>query len=313
MVVPGGGDGVRWTGGGTAPVACRSERRNQVIPEGLARKRCVNRTGCDGVPVLGVVHAPVAPDDRGDLIAWADGLQLTRNDRVVVRPALAEVLHPYDIVLVSQDADQNPKANAGCVTPARFRSVPSIAYRLALLAVGEGEAAVSLNGPVAWDFAGGHALIRAVGGDLVDRSWPTHQLWGCRERRFGTGVRRVTRGGSRIVRSEVEQRVCEGSARSAQWAVRLRSTVWRAGASPGSPKPRAGMPPRPGGWRRARRASRVRLCRLDSHEVPERTEGPAGRWPLEHHRGSADRRLGARSDARPHAHTGRWVRDRRCA
>ena len=124
----------------------------------------------DGVPVLGVVHAPVAPDDRGDLIAWADGLQLTRNDRVVVRPALAEVLHPYDIVLVSQDADQNPEANAGCVTPARFRSVPSIAYRLALLAVGEGEAAVSLNGPVAWDFAGGHALIRAVGGDLVDRS-----------------------------------------------------------------------------------------------------------------------------------------------
>jgi ADP-ribosylglycohydrolase len=48
--------------------------------------------------------------------------------------------------------------------------MPSIAYRLALVAAGEGETTASLSGPVAWDFGGGHALLRAVGGELVDES-----------------------------------------------------------------------------------------------------------------------------------------------
>ena len=39
----------------------------------------------DGVPVLGVVYAPLAPDDHGDLIAWADGQPLTRNQRPIER------------------------------------------------------------------------------------------------------------------------------------------------------------------------------------------------------------------------------------
>ena len=30
-----------------------------------------------GLPILGVVYAPLAPDDRGDLIAWAQGSALT--------------------------------------------------------------------------------------------------------------------------------------------------------------------------------------------------------------------------------------------
>jgi ADP-ribosylglycohydrolase len=48
--------------------------------------------------------------------------------------------------------------------------MPSIAYRLALVAAGEGDAAVSLHGPREWDFAAGHALLRAAGGDLVDEA-----------------------------------------------------------------------------------------------------------------------------------------------
>ncbi len=49
-------------------------------------------------------------------------------------------------------------------------AVPSIAYRLALAAAGEGVAGVSLSGPVDWDIAGGHALVAAAGGDLLDES-----------------------------------------------------------------------------------------------------------------------------------------------
>ncbi len=55
------------------------------------------------------------------------------------------------------------------VAPMRFRAVPSIAYRLALVAAGEARAAVSLNGPVGWDYAGGHALLLGADMDLYDQ------------------------------------------------------------------------------------------------------------------------------------------------
>jgi ADP-ribosylglycohydrolase len=74
------------------------------------------------------------------------------------------------IVFLSQDADRNSAANAACVAPARFIAMPSIAYRLALVAAGEGIAAVSLNGPWGWDYAGSHAVLHAVGGVLLDEN-----------------------------------------------------------------------------------------------------------------------------------------------
>jgi ADP-ribosylglycohydrolase/fructose-1,6-bisphosphatase/inositol monophosphatase family enzyme len=122
----------------------------------------------DCEPVLGVIYAFSHPDDRGDLIGWAMGCPLTRNGKVVKRAPWATELDRSHTILVSQDADSASMANAQLVAPARFLAVPSIAYRLALAAVGDGEVGISLNGPVAWDFAGGHALLLATGGDLFD-------------------------------------------------------------------------------------------------------------------------------------------------
>ena len=124
----------------------------------------------DGQPVLGVVYAFGAPKDVGDLIAWAEGCgPITRNDRACpVSRVWTDTLLKSHTVFVSQSADTASKANALLVTPARFRAIPSIAYRLALVAVGEGEAAVSLNGAVGWDYAAGHALLMAAGGTLLD-------------------------------------------------------------------------------------------------------------------------------------------------
>ncbi len=122
-----------------------------------------------GVPVLGVVYAFVAPDSAGDLLAWAEGCgPIRRNGRELpATRAWAAELTPAVTILVARGADRVSRANAEAVAPARFRAVPSVAYRLALVAAGEGEAGVSLYGPGDWDFAGAHALLRAVGGDLL--------------------------------------------------------------------------------------------------------------------------------------------------
>ena len=122
----------------------------------------------DSVPRLGVVFAFAFPDDEGDLFAWAEGCgPLLRNGRPAERRPPDE-LRTLDVVLVSSGGDGDPAGNLACVTPARFRAVPSIAHRLALVAAGEAAAAVSLHWPSSWDYAAGHALLRGAGATLLD-------------------------------------------------------------------------------------------------------------------------------------------------
>jgi len=122
----------------------------------------------DGRPVLGVVYAYSAPDDGGDLFTWAEGTGCPKRNGKCVPQLGDETVASERIVLLSHHADQKSSANATLVGPMRFRAVPSIAYRLALVAAGEAQAAVSINGPVGWDYAGGHALLLGAGLDLFD-------------------------------------------------------------------------------------------------------------------------------------------------
>jgi len=122
----------------------------------------------DRVPVLGVVYAYAAPDDNGDLIYWAEGCGPLRRNGAPLAPRAWRDLQSGDVALISQHADLSPAANAKAVAPARYLPTTSIAYRLALAAAGEGVAGVSLNSPCSWDYAAGHALLRAVDGDLVN-------------------------------------------------------------------------------------------------------------------------------------------------
>ena len=125
----------------------------------------------NGVPVLGVVHAPLSLDRGADTIAWAEGLDHLLRNGVRVAPGLASLtLGTGTIVLVSQAAPEWPLFNAKAVAPARFVGLPSIAYRLARVAAGDAVAAISLNGPCGWDYAAGHALIRGAGGVLIDET-----------------------------------------------------------------------------------------------------------------------------------------------
>ena len=79
----------------------------------------------EGRPVLGVVFAPTAPDDAGDLITWAEGEPLRRNGLEIKPRTLAPELGRYDVVLISQAADKNPAANAGACAPAQILRVTS--------------------------------------------------------------------------------------------------------------------------------------------------------------------------------------------
>jgi ADP-ribosyl-[dinitrogen reductase] hydrolase len=124
----------------------------------------------DGRPVLGVVFAFAYPDDAGDLFAWAEGTGPLRRNGRPVEIGLPGRLAPTDVVLVSSKGDLDPQGNLRNAAPARYRSLASIAHRLAVVAAGEAAAAASLYAPCAWDYGAGDALLRAAGGCVLDES-----------------------------------------------------------------------------------------------------------------------------------------------
>ncbi|MFD0982649.1 inositol monophosphatase family protein [Tropicimonas aquimaris] len=121
----------------------------------------------DGRPILGVVFAPLAPDDRGDLISWAEGADLVRNGAPIRRKSTGD----RNVVAMNANASDHARHNHEALPDVRILGMPSPAYRLALAAAGEVDAAVSLvAGLDHWDIAGGHALLIGAGGVLVERS-----------------------------------------------------------------------------------------------------------------------------------------------
>ena len=89
-----------------------------------------------GRPVLGVVFAFAYPDDAGDLFTWAEGCGPLARNGAAVTTRMPEALTPLDVVLVSSKGDRDPDGNLRCIAPARYRSLASIAHRLAVAAAG---------------------------------------------------------------------------------------------------------------------------------------------------------------------------------
>ncbi|MCV2891410.1 inositol monophosphatase family protein [Ruegeria aquimaris] len=119
----------------------------------------------DGRPVLGVVASPVAPDDRGDIIAWAEGASLTSNGK----PCGARANRARPVIGFSLDAGDFAEHTARVLSGMRILASPSPARRLSLVAAGDLDAAVSLTrGLQSWDIAGGHALLIGAGLVLTD-------------------------------------------------------------------------------------------------------------------------------------------------
>lgn len=120
-----------------------------------------------GTPVLGVVYAPLSPDRGQDMIAWAEGTGITRNGDPVTVDLRQRDLAAHDVVFLNHGVWQRPVWNSLACAPARFLPLPSIAYRLARIAVGDGIATQTLRPVNALDIAAGHALLTAAGGILL--------------------------------------------------------------------------------------------------------------------------------------------------
>ena len=122
-------------------------------------------------PVLGVVHAPEAPDLGHDTIAWAEGAgPMQRNGKSIVTDLRERRLAAGELVWATAASASRPATFARAAAPARVVALPSIAYRLARIAAGDGIATFSVHGVNEYDVAAGVALIRAAGGVALDAS-----------------------------------------------------------------------------------------------------------------------------------------------
>jgi len=139
----------------------------------------------EGIPVLGVVHSPLSPDRGRDTVAWAEGAgPIRRNGKALDVDLSQRLLGAGEFVFATGSSALRPGAWSRACAPARYIAMPSIAYRLARVAAGDGAATVSIHGVSEYDVAAGMALVRAAGGVTLDAEGKPVVLEGKIERRL---------------------------------------------------------------------------------------------------------------------------------
>jgi ADP-ribosyl-[dinitrogen reductase] hydrolase len=119
-------------------------------------------------PIFGIVYAYSFPNDQGDFISGGHPSfgSLKRNDKVWHRVDFPQSLQ-NSVIAISQSSDQCSLTNSELCAPARCISIPSIAYRLALIAVGDVDVGVSLASPGRLDCWAGLALLKSLGASII--------------------------------------------------------------------------------------------------------------------------------------------------
>ncbi len=125
-----------------------------------------------GVFLQAAVFAPCATDltgDSGIMVSWTQGEGIRVDGSLIEPAACPGVLTRQSVALISANVRASSFAlNEGFLAPASVLRCASVATRFALVAAGRADAALTVNNPLAdWDFAGGQALLKAVGGDVV--------------------------------------------------------------------------------------------------------------------------------------------------
>ena len=116
----------------------------------------------DGVPVAAAIHLPMK--DRLFLAARGEGAS---RDGAPIRPSSTAGFDGSTVLGARANfADANWRG--GC-PPVTRRFVPSLAYRLALVAEGRFDAMVTLRPAWEWDIAAGALIVSEAGGRIADR------------------------------------------------------------------------------------------------------------------------------------------------
>jgi len=115
-----------------------------------------------GVPILGVSYNPV----REELFAGEHGSGVTLNGAPVHVSDASDLATAR--VLVSRSETERGEWDA-FRTELQLELTGSVAYKLALIAAGQGDATFSLTPKNEWDICAGAALIAAAGGRITDR------------------------------------------------------------------------------------------------------------------------------------------------
>ena len=122
-----------------------------------------------GRPVLGVVFAFALSRQRGRPVRLGGGLRPADPERDRPRSRAAR---PRSVRSTSCScrarATGTPKATFAARSRRAFAPWPASRTAWRVAAAGEAAAATSLHSPGAWDYAAGHALVRAAGGVLLD-------------------------------------------------------------------------------------------------------------------------------------------------
>jgi myo-inositol-1(or 4)-monophosphatase len=92
---------------------------------------------------------------------------LLRNNDPIVVDLSYQKLSETATVMVSAAATGKPDINNQLCAPAEFYAMPSIAYRLAKVAAGDGVCGISLYPVSAHDVVAGHALLIGAKGVLI--------------------------------------------------------------------------------------------------------------------------------------------------
>lgn len=117
---------------------------------------------CDGVPVLGAVHAPALE------LVYSGGQELGAHKQIAgedTREIRVNSEKPHSLVAVVRSADVSPDTETFLKTLGRHRTM-SISSSLKLCYVADGTADIfpHLNPCMEWDTAAADAVLRAAGG-----------------------------------------------------------------------------------------------------------------------------------------------------
>ncbi|MSP20154.1 MAG: 3'(2'),5'-bisphosphate nucleotidase CysQ [Alphaproteobacteria bacterium] len=113
----------------------------------------------DGRPVAGVVCNPAT----GETFAACEGGRVRVNGKLAPKPSGRTLADAH--ILGSRAAIEKA---CGPLQGCEFFTVHSIAYRMALVAAGQYDAAIAMSPTCDWDIAAADALVRAAGGRVTN-------------------------------------------------------------------------------------------------------------------------------------------------